>query len=193
VLRTFVAIELPSVLLGEIGSLLERMRGETPGGKLRFPPPENIHLTLKFLGPTPETQVAAILAALESALSRSITFELTPRGIGAFPPQGAPHVVWLGLEGDLARLNETAESVETALHPLGFPREGRPFSPHLTIARAPRNAPGKAAGEALKTLARLDVPLFSGFRVETVTLMESRLGGPHSVYAPLGRLPLAEK
>ncbi|MFH1262894.1 MAG: RNA 2',3'-cyclic phosphodiesterase [Pseudomonadota bacterium] len=187
-LRTFVAVDLSPLLRSSIDALTARMRKEFPEARLRWSPATNVHLTLKFLGATPDDQVPAILRALESAVHEVEPFPLTPKGIGAFPPRGLPRVVWLGLEGEVDRLRELAEAVEKALNPLGFPRENRPFSPHLTIARAPRSGSDRRIGEILQSLSNLDSLSFRPFPVEKVTLIESRLGTPHSVYLPLGSL-----
>lgn len=189
-LRTFVAIELPPPVRATLQELLARMRKEFPKERLRWPPPENVHLTLKFLGATPESEIPNILKALEQSLSNLPRFSLLPKGIGAFPPRGAPRVVWIGFEGEIERLLETAETVEKTLNPLGFPRENRPFSPHLTIARAPRNRPKGRASLVPDLLAKFEAPLFPTFEVQKATLMESKLGHPHSVYTPLGVAPL---
>jgi RNA 2',3'-cyclic 3'-phosphodiesterase len=189
-LRTFVAIELPSPIRAVLSELLARMKTAFPQERLRWSSPENIHLTLKFLGATPESQIPQIVEALREKLVNETVFRLTPRGVGAFPPRGSPRVVWIGLEGDVERLSETAEAVEAVLNPLGFPREKRPFSPHLTFARTPRNGSGGRSCAVFENLSKIAPPIFPTFQVGRVTLMESKLSHPHSIYTPLGIVPL---
>jgi RNA 2',3'-cyclic 3'-phosphodiesterase len=191
VLRTFVAVELPPDLRTAIGSLIGRLRTDLPNEGLRWSPPENIHVTLKFLGGTGEDQVAELLHALETSLSPLPAFTLRPTGFGTFPPRGTPRVVWIGLSGEIDRLHETVEAVERALHPLGFPQEERAFSPHLTIARSPRSGATRRSTGALAEISKLVPSDLPELRVRRVTLMESKLGQPHSIYSPLGFVPLS--
>jgi 2'-5' RNA ligase len=93
----------------------------------------NVHLTLKFLGDVEDRLVGAIGASLMTAAASVEVFDLTIRGLGAFPTLARPRVIWVGASGP--GLGALVESVERALEPLGFPRETRPFSAHVTLGR----------------------------------------------------------
>ena len=96
---------------------------------------ENLHLTLKFLGDIPLTNVEAVAQATEGATKTIEPFEITVTGSGAFPPKGQPRVLWVGLEDASGQLALLHTALEDECAQAGFPREERPFHPHLTIAR----------------------------------------------------------
>lgn len=134
--RVFIAIELPDEIKAVLGSFVD----EVPG--LRWVPPEQIHLTLRFVGDLlPQT-----LAQLKKNLS-AVTcapFPLTLRGVGHFPPHGHPRVLWVGLD-ESAPLAALQHQVESAVVRVGVAPEGRRFSPHITLARIKENASAAVA------------------------------------------------
>ncbi|HUB08291.1 MAG TPA: RNA 2',3'-cyclic phosphodiesterase [Myxococcales bacterium] len=174
-LRCFVALELSREARALLAALIERLTTHDESGpaRARWSPPENLHITLKFLGRVEAAQLPAIHARLAEVAAGSGTLRLALKGAGAFPNVRNPSVLWVGVtdpDGKLARL---AEAVDQRLGPLGFPAENRTFSPHLTLARvgAPRRA--RALAEALLEAAHgLDVPLLEDgmvfFRSETL-------------------------
>ncbi len=174
--RTFIAIDLAP-------EVTERMRG--PQGalagcraRLSVVKPGSIHITLKFLGETPAELLPAIEAALAGVAAASAPIDLGLSGGGVFPPAGPPRVVWLGVTPEPA-LVELASRVEQALRPLGFPAEGRPFRPHLTLGRA---EPGAVFDRAL--LAReLRAPQA---RADKLALVRSQLQPGGAVYTNAG-------
>jgi len=189
--RLFVAASPPDAVRRRIGALVEALRaaaGPAAAG-LRFAPLENVHATLQFLGAVPEERVAGVAAAVSAAASSAHPLALEVRGAGGFPTARRPRVVWLGLAGDVAPLAALAAELGRRLGPLGFPPEDRPFSPHLTIARArhPRGASG--LGAALASLAAAEpVP----WRVGALVLVESRLGPRGPRYEAILRAALGE-
>src|ERR1700738_155084 len=133
--RMFVAIELPAPVRRKLIAHIDRLRDSVPDARASWLPEENLHLTRKFLGDIPVTNVEAALQATERAAKTVEPFQLTVVDCGAFPPKSQPRVLWVGIEdpsGQLALLHRTLED-ECAK--AGFPREPRPFHPHLTIAR----------------------------------------------------------
>lgn len=137
-MRFFVAIGLPSPVRAELAALIDRWRATER--RARWVRAEGIHVTLKFLGETPEERVPEIGRALETVHS-PCPVDICVRGLGFFPDSRRPRVLWARVEAS-PNLAEIAQAVESAVEPLGFIREARPFAPHLTLARLPE--PGKS-------------------------------------------------
>jgi len=137
--RLFVAIDIPEEVRRAIAAWVAGLRnsaassGSPRGGGPRWTRLEGLHLTLKFIGETPETRVPEIRAALET-IRRNSPIDLHLRGTGFFPNEKNPRVFWAGIESG-EELPSLAEAIERKLEPLGFPREARAFQPHLTLAR----------------------------------------------------------
>jgi 2'-5' RNA ligase len=138
-IRAFIALEIPEPLRAPLRALDSELQRELSGTPLRWPPVENIHLTLKFLGDVYQEDVKGIEQTLKTEARVTPTFEVSLGEMGAFPNLGRPRVVWLGVGGspDLADLQRR---IEAGCERLGFPPERRPFSPHLTLARVKRGA-----------------------------------------------------
>jgi 2'-5' RNA ligase len=133
--RTFVAIELPAKVREQITRHMERLREEVPDARASWVRKENLHLTLKFLGDVPIDEIQKLSAATAKAAALVHRFELTVNGCGAFHPHGQPKVLWIGIDDSSRNLNLLHRELEEQCALVGFPREERPFHPHLTIAR----------------------------------------------------------
>jgi len=131
--RLFIAIAISSEIRATISALLSEMRACAP--KAKWVRPDNLHVTLKFLGETAEPQVAAIQGALSSLRSAELITAVF-RGLGFFPSETRPSVLWAGAQLS-SNAQTLASSIDQAMHTLGFPLEQRPFTPHLTLARFP--------------------------------------------------------
>lgn len=194
-MRLFLAIELPHDARHRLGDAVWSRRDwwepEGAAAHLRRVPPDNLHVTLKFLGEVPTDQVAAVRAAVRAAVVPCGPVALRPTSAGFFPPRGPARVFVAHLTGDTDRLARLHADVEAALGPLGFPREGRPFAPHVTLARARdrRGAPAAVRGPVLRNPELAGEP----FVADAVTLFSSDLrpGGP--VYSVVERWPLSPK
>jgi len=191
-LRTFVAIELPAEARAALASAQAELRGALGerASSIRWVDAASAHLTLKFLGDTPESAVGGVEAALRGALARTGAFELRTGALGCFPSGRSPRVIWLGLEGDLDPLAAARDAVEQAIGPLGWPTEARPFAPHLTLGRvrpdaslAERVGIGKACGTIWP-------PPATRIAVAGVSLMRSELGPQGARYTRLAHAPL---
>jgi 2'-5' RNA ligase len=132
-IRSFVAVSISEEIRELAGAFMETLRGKVHG--VKWVRPENLHLTLKFLGAVPEVQLPDLRAALDGAAGRHRPFKLGFGGAGVFPPRGRPRVVWIDLSAGAGEMAALQADVEAGLAPLGFPPEKRPFSPHLTIGR----------------------------------------------------------
>lgn len=130
-MRLFVALEIPREVRENLAGLLKSFRTISP--QTKWVRPENIHLTLKFIGEVPEAKLAGIRSAL-TAVKTAAPLRLEVRELGFFPNARHPRVVWAGIKSP-PNLKTLAESIELALEKVGIVREKREFSPHLTLAR----------------------------------------------------------
>ncbi|HEY5997095.1 MAG TPA: RNA 2',3'-cyclic phosphodiesterase, partial [Candidatus Deferrimicrobiaceae bacterium] len=159
-----------------------------PRDPVSWTPAGNLHVTLKFLGETAPDRLPAIRDALESTVSPFATFELDAEGGGAFPSARAPRVLWVGFREPLELARTLQDNIEAALEASGFPRDGRPFHPHVTIGRV-RGATAPGWGDA--TVGALAGRRFGTVPVASVLLFESRLSPSGATYRVIGRFPLS--
>lgn len=175
-LRLFVGIKAQSG--PAVASALARL-GEM-GKAVRPVREDQLHVTLKFLGDVDELLVPAIAEELSRALDGTPAFDWILRGTGAFPSASRPSVVWAGADA-AAPFASLAEQIESACEPLGFPRERRPFHPHVTLARIKFRPPPELA-TWLRETSQIE---FAPQRAEEVTLFQSNLAPGGSIYTPL--------
>ena len=167
-MRLFVAVEVSQAVRDAIAALLPEL--EATAAHSRFVKPEKMHLTLQFLGSVDPTRVEAIGSALQTAAAGQGTVSLSFKAGGSFGSARSPRVLWVGVEGEVPKLIALQQRIAKHLEPLGFPPETRPYSPHLTLARA-RNVRGDRQLRAcVEKLATFSVP---GEQVSRVVLMES--------------------
>ncbi len=183
--RTFVAIDISAELRKACQQLLAQV-SQLPG-QVKWVRPESLHITLKFLGHIPETQVTAIQETLIPVVQSVPSFTLESTSLGGFPSVERPRVIWLGINGKgISHLQTLQQRIDEALAALGFPTENRPFRPHLTLGRvkAPFNLP-----TIVKTLLAHQFPPIA-FPVTEVILMRSQLQRNGARYTPLVHIPL---
>src|SRR5258708_32040695 len=152
-LRLFIAIELDDELRVELKRAQKQIQVGHTLSFVRWVAPQNIHLTLKFLGNIKSTQIPALTAALERAAKNIAPFTLTARGLGCFPNTRRPNNIWVGLEGNLQTAALLARRIEDECFALGFERDLHGFAPHLTLGRVKREASNSeraAFGEIIK-------------------------------------------
>jgi 2'-5' RNA ligase len=169
-MRLFIAINLPADVretLWEVAAPLRAARYP-----VRWVPADSIHLTLKFLGDVDATREAEITSGVAAAVTGAKPFALPVGGFGAFPSAQRPRVVWAGLE-PVPPLELLQHRVEQEMERLGFPTEGRPFHPHLTLGRVKRDARAPALAGLVTDLDSLVYE--TEVSVESVDLMESTL------------------
>jgi 2'-5' RNA ligase len=174
-MRLFVALEIPGEIRDALALVLKELRGFAPLAK--WVRAENLHVTLKFLGETESDKVSAIANALGSIRSEQpITLEF--RGLGFFPNEKRPRVFWVGMESS-PNLKILAEEIDQRLSRLGFPREDRPFTPHLTLARLnPPGLPPKLGYAVAENSSRN----FGFFTTREFHLIESKLKSTGAEY-----------
>jgi RNA 2',3'-cyclic 3'-phosphodiesterase len=183
-MRLFVALEIPSSVRENLAALLKSLRAVSP--QTRWVHPENLHLTLKFIGDVPDTTRASIRGALAFVRSDQ-PIKLDFRGLGFFPNEEHPRVFWAGIEAS-PNLETLAVDIEKATETLGIPREQRPFSPHLTLARFDRPGLPDQLRSALQENAGRD---FGSVRTKQFHLIESKLKPSGAEYTTVESFPFA--
>jgi len=167
-MRCFIAIDVEDFFT-EVFDELRKIYG------LKLVSPENLHVTLKFLGEIEESKVDKIHESMQQALKDFKSFEIDFRGVGTFPSLKYIRVVWIGIDKNKERIVEIQKAIDEKLFKnLNFKKESR-FDPHLTIARV--KIP-KEKQKIIKTVSRFKNKKFGAFRVEKVILKKSKLT-PH--------------
>ena len=184
-MRTFIAIEIPEETKRAMAEVQARLK--VSGAEASWTRPEGIHLTLKFLGEVPEERVGEITTALVQAVEGRGKFRLPVAGIGVFPNEKNPRVIWVGVSGALDKLMGLQLRVEEQMVRLGFPQEDRRFTPHLTLGRVKHLLLRRSWGRALESVRDVDLP---GFEVASVSLMKSELQPTGAVYTEIGKAEL---
>ena len=182
-IRSFVSVDLDDEkVLSQVESIMASL--VSLGGDLKPVERENIHLTLKFLG----NVSAARLEEIKSTLTQVTfpPFSLEIRGAGAFPNLKRMNVIWVGLGEGWSQVELIYEQTEKLLHQLGFSRETRPFSPHITVARVKS---GRKRDEIAAFLGHLTDQSFGTFNVESVKLKQSVLSPSGPKYSTLFEVP----
>jgi len=181
-MRTFIAVDFDEPVRKRLAALQDRLRAH--GAALRWTDPARIHLTIRFLGEIDPAQVEPIQHALDGLVAGIPPFELNVAGTGAFPPSSPVRVVWVGITDPSGKLAACHHAVETALEALGFPRENRPFSPHLTLARSRDPRKARSIRQPLADAAGFDAGPQS---IRRLTFYQSTLTPKGPIYEPLSR------
>lgn len=183
-IRAFVAMEIPENIRVKIDrEITSKLR--KCDVRCSWVRPENIHLTLKFLGDTPVEAVAKIARDIATAIEGIAPLELRLEGVGAFGGK-SPRVVWAGISGETQALELIARVIDDVTFLHGFPREKRRFSPHLTVGRVrdPQNA-----GELVSRIGEIVIEP-EDFTAERILFMKSELTPQGSIYSPLHEFTL---
>jgi RNA 2',3'-cyclic 3'-phosphodiesterase len=179
-IRLFVAVSVPTPQLALLEKSSATLREQVTNA--RWTPAENQHLTLKFLGSTPEELLGPIGAAIDSVARPVEPEEVTLSGLGAFPSPRRARVLWAGVDDPGRLLERLATELDDALKPHGFEPEKRRFTPHLTLARL------RTPADLSEPLAAAPPPVgFSPFLVESIDLYSSKLSPHGATYEVLER------
>jgi 2'-5' RNA ligase len=182
-LRCFIAVEVPGPMRRSIGEMIENLRKS--GSDVKWLPPDNVHMTLKFLGSTEESLLEALRESLFKKLSPYSPFYIRISGVGCFPDERRPKVVWVGAH-ESGQVRDVQRDIEAEMVKFGFPSEERTFSPHLTIGRVKSR---KKMDDLLKMLDEYRQVSFGDIEVRGVTLMKSELNPAGAKYFPLAEIP----
>ena len=202
-MRSFIAIEFPVIVRQEIGQLCELFRKAPAQDQLqrtvRWVNPENIHLTLRFLGNTSADQCRELADKLRPIARAYRPVHLAVGAPGCFPNCRRPRVIWLGLAGDLVLLRALQSDIEMAIQQVGFEAETRAFAPHVTVGRVQRHLDqaklsvlASAVAEFVAEFGQTDVGSQgrSPFVARELVHMRSQLQPSGPIYTPIGHFPL---
>ncbi|MGD9117173.1 MAG: RNA 2',3'-cyclic phosphodiesterase [Dehalococcoidia bacterium] len=186
--RCFIAIELPDKIKGGLRALQAQLKAASPA-PAKWVEPENIHLTLKFLGNVAAGRIDEIAKAMTEAVKGTAPFSLEVKELGVFPNPRRVQIVWVGVSGEVERLGRLQQLIESGLAKLGFAPEKRRFAPHLTLARL-RDRATPQERERLGQLVAETEFVGGSFSVDSVKLMKSQLTREGPIYSQLGSAAL---
>lgn len=183
--RSFIAVNLDEGLRLSLSRLQEALKAAE--AEVSWVRVENIHLTLKFLGEIPKKRLEVVKEAIKEVTRTRFPFPISLQGLGVFPNLRSPRVVWVGVEEETEELKRLQGDLEKVLRKKGFPKEGRAYTPHLTLGRvrSPKNKEGLVTlleahkGESLGSM-----------QVGSIDLMQSQLSPKGAVYSVLESFPL---
>lgn len=186
-LRCFIAIDIPEHIKVDIGKVIESLKKYNTD--VKWVPYKDLHITLKFLGKTPEDLVPKISESLSNNLLSFKPFYITIYGIGTFPNRKHPRVIWVGIE-DSEVIKKMQGYIEESMATLGYQSEEREFHPHLTVGRVRSQ---KGITDLINGLEHFKGTYFGNTEVEYVRLMESRLKPSGAEYHCLHEIPLGRR
>ena len=186
-IRTFIAVNLPEEIQ-KVARDLKPTVGKNPSA-VKWVPEENIHLTLRFIGPTAPGEVEKINRLLRDTARRHADFSLTISDVGCFPKKERPRVLWLGVRGEVEALARLVEDINSEMEQLGYPNDDRNYAPHVTIGRV--RYPQKVTPDVTDFLSADYTPIQAA--ITKVHLYRSETLPSGAVYSLLGTHQLAPK
>ena len=190
--RTFIAIKLTPEVHHVLERVQQHLRQVEGGGVGRWTRTEGIHLTLKFLGETPEGSLKGVYDAVRRAATGHGPFDLILRDVGCFPNARRPRVIWVGVAEETGQLPRLKQALESELARLGYPKEGRTFTPHLTLARVKQGARLGEVEALGRSVAHYQPGMLARMPVDQITVIKSDLRPEGAVYTDLCTVPLTE-
>jgi len=185
-IRTFLAVDLSNEIRAELVGLQDRLA--RTGVEIKWTDPENLHITLIFLGEVEDREIPRVCRIAQDIVARRPAFRLTVSGVGCFPHPRRPRIVWAGIGAGSTELVEIHDALETPLLELGYRREERRFTPHITLGRVK----GDFSTDRLATvLAKLADWQGGEMAASELLVMSSELTREGPIYTVLGRAPLA--
>lgn len=187
-LRLFIAIELSVQIQQALTELIEQLKQKS-GHLVKWVQPQQLHLTLKFLGDTPQGMLPRLNAQLGTVAAGTVGFELTAKSCGVFPTPNRARVLWAGISCP-PELTQLQKEIDAQLLGLGFAMEGRAFSPHLTLGRVSDSAEGQKVKAVVQELLNHAEDDFGSVAIQKFTLFQSTLTPAGPIYTPLQRYAL---
>lgn len=189
-LRLFIAIELPKTVHNSIRSALLALQKASPRNAIRWVPPENLHLTLKFLGDTPQHDLLRVQGHLRQALEGFTSFDIEVSGAGSFPDGRKPRIIWLGLKDTTGQLASLQDKVEAAMLSIGYTAEARPFKAHLTVGRVRQGLSVDTLQRIGQGIKQAEIDYLALWSCQAVQLMQSELKADGAIYSCLTQIDL---
>ncbi|MBI3306208.1 MAG: RNA 2',3'-cyclic phosphodiesterase [Candidatus Omnitrophica bacterium] len=182
--RIFLALPLADVFFQEISDFLDEIKSKMEG--VSWVRPENVHVTLHFFGSMTDEKIEKISPAVRLHAANFSSLALSLHGIGCFPNQHKPHVIWLGMSGDVGLLENLHSAITQDLEKLGFPIEKRPFQAHATLGRPKVFHPTQE-----RALSVLKGPETPPRKISHLVLYESHLSPQGSRYEAIEKFELS--
>ncbi|MCE9646159.1 MAG: RNA 2',3'-cyclic phosphodiesterase [Chloroflexi bacterium] len=190
-LRAFIAIELPQHLQVSIEKQTARLHQTLGDQVIRWVPTHNMHLTLKFIGDISTSHVDFLKQLIAQEAASHPQFDLQIGGLGSFPTPRRPRILWAGLHAP-ADLVSLQNGIEMGTARLGYDRQERPFSPHLTLGRVRQNITEMDMQKIRAALDTIQLGNIGTTRVDSVHLIKSDLHPDGPVYTKLFSAPLSK-
>lgn len=188
-IRTFIAIDLPKQTLDSIERQTARLRKGLGDDLVRWVSISNLHLTLKFIGNIAASHIEFLKQMLTQTAESHPNFDVQIGGVGSFPSSKRPRVIWVGVHAP-AEFASLQKNIETGVTRLGYEKEERPFSPHLTLCRVRPNIDATGIQKIRTELDHFQLGSIGSARIEAVHLYKSDLHSGGSVYTKLFSVPL---
>ncbi|MEO7969697.1 MAG: RNA 2',3'-cyclic phosphodiesterase [bacterium] len=186
--RVFCAIALPGLVVAKISAHTTRLRAAAPHSPASWSRPENVHLTLKFVGEIAPDRVADLSEAAAAAVAGFSPFEIVIKDTGSFPKHGTPRVFWIGIDDYSGKLTQLQAKLEDECQQFGFAKEARGFNPHLTIARGRKPQGARALATAHQEMGFLSTEI----SVKELSVIRSELSSKGSNYTTISQHVLAD-
>jgi 2'-5' RNA ligase len=186
-IRTFIAVKLPDHVIRNLAELQRDLKKY--GLRIKWSRPENIHLTLKFLGDVRPDDVDPVCRVVNDAVKGFTPISLCTAGVGFFPGIRRPRILWTGISGQLDLLEKLHKAIDTGLSAVGFSRDARGFTGHLTIGRFKGQQNPESLIDMMKTYADM---VSDEFLVDTVSVYKSDLKPSGPIYSVLSSSRLVE-
>jgi len=184
-IRAFLAIDLNRAIRETLTQFQDQAASILP---VKWMSPESMHLTIKFLGDIEHEQITVLQDVLRDVAKGTESFSLTIKGLGGFPSLQNPRILWAGVAGDVDHLEVLVSCVESALSPLGYAKEDRPYRPHLTLSRIQSHA--RKIGNIFETSRFLKKEwMFGSVTINRLCLFQSQLTPNGATYSRLWELP----
>jgi len=185
--RLFIALQIPIEIKHQILIACQPLTGTR---RIRWIHEKALHLTLKFLGHTPESKVIDIERFINEIGQKKAPFHLHLENGGIFPVKGKPRIFWVGVGGDIKCLESLTQEIDDKFELIGFKKDAREFKPHLTVARS-----NNFLMREIMTTREQFCTLMSEFRskefcVDQIHVMRSQLNSQGSVYTSIAKIPL---
>lgn len=188
-LRTFIAIEIPQQIQDALEKQTARLRQPLGDDLVRWIPTQNMHLTLKFIGNVAASHVEFLKQVISQTADSHSQFNLQISGIGSFPNSKRARILWAGIHAP-AELSSLQKSIEAGITRLGYEKEERPFSPHLTLGRIRQNIDQTGLQKIRTTVDAIQLGNIGSARVDSIHLYNSELHSNGSIYTKLFSAPL---
>lgn len=186
-IRSFISLELPETLKAHLGKIQTSVKSNE-FTFVKWVVPESIHLTLKFLGNVQIQKVEQIVQALTNVAACVAPFKLETAELGVFPDLDRPSVFWVGLGGEIKSLIVLQKNIDDALEPLGFQKEKRAFTPHLTLARLREAISMMNKRDFSEAIKRIQFDVRYKWEIRSVCLIRSQLSPQGAIYSSIAEI-----